>query len=204
MNIADRIQRLRKAKGIPQEELAEQLGVSRQAVSKWESGQSLPEIDKVLMLSEYFGVSTDYLLKGTEPLAEKHIHEKTNANIFVIVATALNFIGLLVSAAVWYEQQMPMALVIGLAFMAMGCLVYGVGMIGSSAETKPAAKRNFWTINIWILSFIPLAFVYNVLFTHSSAPYPLLGQPYAAFIGFWLVYFCLSLGVVLQMHRTKA
>lgn len=46
MNLADRIQSLRKAKGISQEELAEHVGVSRQAVSKWESGQSAPDLEK--------------------------------------------------------------------------------------------------------------------------------------------------------------
>ena len=67
MNISDRIQNLRKAKGISQEELADRIGVSRQAVSKWESEQSTPDIDKVILLSEYFQTTTDYLLKGIEP-----------------------------------------------------------------------------------------------------------------------------------------
>ena len=66
MNLADRIQSLKKIKGITQEALADTLGVSRQAVSKWESGQSEPETDKIIGLSEYFGVTTDYILKGTE------------------------------------------------------------------------------------------------------------------------------------------
>ena len=67
MNLADRILYLRKKKGISQEELAEQLLISRQAVSKWESGQSAPDLEKIVMLSDYFEVTTDYLLKGVEP-----------------------------------------------------------------------------------------------------------------------------------------
>ena len=62
MNIADRIQILRKSRGISQEELADKIGVSRQAVSKWESEQSTPDIDKIILLSDYFDVTTDYLL----------------------------------------------------------------------------------------------------------------------------------------------
>lgn len=54
---------LRKKKGWSQEELAEKLDISRQSVSKWESGQSIPDIDKIITLSGLFGVSTDYLLK---------------------------------------------------------------------------------------------------------------------------------------------
>lgn len=67
MNMADRIQHLRKTKGLSQEELADQVGVSRQAVSKWESGQSTPDLDKVVIMSDLFQVTTDYILKGTEP-----------------------------------------------------------------------------------------------------------------------------------------
>lgn len=54
MNIADRIQKLRKTKGISQEQLADVVGVSRQAVSKWESGQSIPDLEKVILMSDYF------------------------------------------------------------------------------------------------------------------------------------------------------
>ena len=64
MNVPERIQELRKQKGISQEELANELGVSRQAVSKWESGQSFPELDNIIALSDFFGVSADYILKG--------------------------------------------------------------------------------------------------------------------------------------------
>lgn len=67
MDLADRIQYLRKTKGLSQEELADKIGVSRQAVSKWESGQSTPDIEKIVILSELFAVTTDYLLKGVEP-----------------------------------------------------------------------------------------------------------------------------------------
>ncbi len=63
MIFADKLIQLRKKSGWSQEELAEQLGVSRQAVSKWEGAQSIPDLDKVLALSRVFGVTTDYLLK---------------------------------------------------------------------------------------------------------------------------------------------
>ena len=61
--IGNRIAELRRQNGMSQEELVDRLGISRQSVSKWESGQSQPEIEKLLQLSELFHVSTDYLLK---------------------------------------------------------------------------------------------------------------------------------------------
>ena len=63
MAISDKIQNLRKENGLSQEAFAEKLGVSRQSVSKWESGAAMPDIDKIVSISETFGVSTDYLLK---------------------------------------------------------------------------------------------------------------------------------------------
>ena len=63
MILADKIMNLRKKNGWSQEELAEKMQVSRQAVSKWEGAQTVPDIEKILMLSSLFGVTTDYLLK---------------------------------------------------------------------------------------------------------------------------------------------
>lgn len=62
MNIAEKIVLLRKKKGISQEELANKLNTSRQAVSKWENNQSTPDLEKLVALSKYFNVTTDYLL----------------------------------------------------------------------------------------------------------------------------------------------
>ncbi len=63
MILADKITNLRKKNGWSQEELAEKMQVSRQAVSKWESAQTVPDLEKILALSKLFGVTTDYLLK---------------------------------------------------------------------------------------------------------------------------------------------
>ena len=83
MILADKIIDLRKKNGWSQEELAEQLGVSRQSVSKWESGMSVPDLNKIIAMSELFGVSTDYLLgledtprldvSGLSPAAVGHL-----------------------------------------------------------------------------------------------------------------------------------
>ena len=79
MTIADRIQSLRKSKGMSQEELADKVGVSRQSVSKWESEQAAPDLVKIVIMSEIFEVTTDYLLKGIEPV--KSDDHKTMADV---------------------------------------------------------------------------------------------------------------------------
>lgn len=63
MILAEKIMKLRKQQGWSQEDLAIRLNVSRQSVSKWESGASIPDLNKILQLSELFSVSTDFLLK---------------------------------------------------------------------------------------------------------------------------------------------
>ena len=77
MIFADKLILLRKKAGWSQEELAEQMNVTRQSVSKWEGAQSVPDLDKMIRLSELFGVSTDYLLKDEIEQAE-HINSSND------------------------------------------------------------------------------------------------------------------------------
>lgn len=76
MKLAEKIFTLRKEKHFSQEQLAEKINVSRQSISKWESGQALPEIEKIIELSKIFQVTTDYLL-----LEDKNEPERTTITI---------------------------------------------------------------------------------------------------------------------------
>ena len=73
MKLHDKIYELRKKEGLSQEALAEKLGVSRQSVSKWETGEATPEVSKLLSLSKLFGVTTDYLLN--DEMEEENVSE---------------------------------------------------------------------------------------------------------------------------------
>lgn len=66
MEFSERLLTLRKGMDLTQEQLAEKINVSRQSVSKWESGQAVPELEKIVALSEVFDVTIDYLLKPSE------------------------------------------------------------------------------------------------------------------------------------------
>lgn len=76
MIFADKLIMLRKKAGWSQEELAEKMDVTRQSVSKWEGAQSIPDIEKIIRLSELFGVSTDYLLK--DEIEDKELNISSN------------------------------------------------------------------------------------------------------------------------------
>lgn len=108
MILADKIIRLRKKNGWSQEELADKMNVSRQAVSKWEAAQTTPDLEKILLLGNLFGVTTDYLLKdelvdeefveGVDEtpirkisLAEAtdYLEQRKNASVQIAIATLL-------------------------------------------------------------------------------------------------------------------
>lgn len=98
VDIAERLQALRKKAGYSQEQVAEMLGLSRQAISKWESGQGKPEIDNVIKLTEIYHVSADYILLGTENKEVKPTPEKKGLSIeyrkaigivMIVVGTAI-------------------------------------------------------------------------------------------------------------------
>lgn len=206
MNIADRIQHLRKTKGISQEALADQIGVSRQAVSKWESEQSTPDIEKIILLSEFFETTTDFLLKGIEPVQER----KYSASVFSIVGTILNAIGLVSAIVIWLERQMVFSVGIGLVVMLLGTGIFLTGQF-LEAKEKPRARRLFLLPNVWLLLFIPLSCCFNILdgllggFTARLAPIPMLGNSINAFLLYWVVYIavCIVLDILI-VKRSKA
>ena len=70
MTIGDRLLKLRKERNLSQEDLANELDVSRQTISKWETNQSMPDFDKIVPLCKYFGITTDELLTGDKDIME--------------------------------------------------------------------------------------------------------------------------------------
>lgn len=100
MKLSDKILRLRKQNGLSQEELAEKLNVSRQAISRWEVGSAQPDASNVLQLSKLFGVTADYLLNDDyesdhDVPAEKNTETTANQKIKKIIALCVSTFGLL-------------------------------------------------------------------------------------------------------------
>ncbi len=71
MSLPEKLYVLRKSRGLSQEALAEDLGVSRQAISKWENGSAVPESDKLIAIARYFSVSLDELIGGPPPVTQE-------------------------------------------------------------------------------------------------------------------------------------
>ncbi|HIY08986.1 MAG TPA: helix-turn-helix domain-containing protein [Firmicutes bacterium] len=207
MTIAERIQSLRKASGISQEELAERIGVSRQAVSKWEGGQSLPDLEKIILLSDQLETTTDYLLKGIPPAPEG----KRNRGPLLasIAGTILNGAGLIAAVAIWVERQTAYAVAIGLIAMLIGTGIFLLGQWPTGREQE-AARRSFLLPNLWILPFIPLSCLFNLLdgvmggFSGQLAPIPLLGNSLVSFSLYWILYLVFGIAATRALLKSAA
>jgi len=203
VNLADRIQTLRKAKGISQEELADQVGVSRQAVSKWESEQSTPDLEKIIAMSGFFGVTTDYLLKGIEPAADQtQKGREITSKVLYISSTTFVAIGLLCGFGEWNEEQSMEAVWGSMIIQAVGIAGYFIGKI-LSAEKAPFYAG--W-LNLIGVSFMPVSMlagaVSSLVFKQGwIAPYPVGGFHALTFcLAFFLV--C-AISLILLRKRTK-
>ena len=127
MILAEKIVQLRKQNGWSQEDLAQQLGVTRQSISKYESAQSIPDLDKILLLSQIFGVSTDFLMKDELELPTEAPSE-TNAKDSILrkvsLQDALDFL------QIKRENSLILSLGVMLCILSPICLI----LLASLAE----------------------------------------------------------------------
>ena len=98
--LSEKLYQLRKKSGLSQEQLAEQLNVSRQSISKWESGSAFPESEKLIIISNYFGVSVDYLLKDEVEDEVKTANNEAGKNPKMLVGLIICIAGI-VSMVLW-------------------------------------------------------------------------------------------------------
>ena len=99
MNFNEKLIKLRKERGLSQEELGAAVGVSRQTISKWELAQSYPDFQKLVLLSDYFKISLDTLVKDidVEDVRDKNLNEKQLSIIYKDITTAKKTVGTVVN-----------------------------------------------------------------------------------------------------------
>lgn len=155
MGLSDKILKLRKTQGLSQQELADQLGVSRQSISKWELDESQPDINNIITLSKVFGVSTDYLLND-----DIVSHEKDNAvcQKAFIIALLIVLFGVVCSQMLWKQYQDAISLMIGMFIQIVGIGIFEYFAI--SLHDNQIQKK-FWSINIWLVTLIPIQYFIN-------------------------------------------
>lgn len=196
MSFGEKLQTLRKAKGISQDQLAIHLNVSRQAISKWELGSSLPEVENIIEISRFFDVSIDYLLK--DDLQDKEEAEnkvkKTNAalssSVLLKLSTAFMVIGLLISFSTWYDHQTSEAIVSGMIVQIVGAVLYGIGKMLVKSTTHLFSSL----LNILLMTLIPASVLANLLSGGPLAPYPT--EKNAVLIFVFLVFVVLGISYI--------
>jgi transcriptional regulator with XRE-family HTH domain len=199
MMLNEKIHQLRKGKGLSQEELASQLTVSRQAISKWELGESVPDTENVVQLSKIFGVSTDYLLndeyesdkdipavkENSETIKIEHRNNvMLSGFLFALVAA------LVVSTIVWVEQWEIRSAVSGVCFLVIlavcVCLEFLYLSKFSSKKQANAKRIKLYSIGVWFILPIPVWAVVHQATFYYLRPF-LYGTQYLVFIAMYAI-----------------
>lgn len=164
MILADKLIRLRKKNGWSQEELAEKMNVSRQAVSKWEGAQTIPDLEKILMLGELFGVTTDYLLKD-EIENEDYTDGISNPGIRKIT---------LAEANEYLELRKSAAKRIAIATMLCIVSIIPLLLLGVASENSAFFLSEESACGIGLVAMFPIVAIAVAIFIRvgfASAPY---------------------------------
>jgi transcriptional regulator with XRE-family HTH domain len=189
MEFNEKIQELRKQKGLTQEELAEALFVSRTAVSKWESGRGYPNIDSLKALAKFFGVTVDELLSGDELLsiAEEDTRAKENhmrdlvfglLDCSVAMLFVLPFFGQRVNGVIQEVSLLALTEVAPYLRMAYILAVIGMAAVGVFTLALQNTCSAFWVryksrlslllnvmgVLLFIISLQPYGAVYLFIF----------------------------------------
>ena len=145
MTIGERLYNLRKEKNLSQEELANELDVSRQSVSKWETNQSTPDFDKIVALSEYFGITTDELLTGKKDIVEaKEIDTKSKYARNLAVAIGLyifSVVSIILFAAGFDKPIIGICIFFTIIAVATGLIIYNSIMYGKKIKNEKEEKE---------------------------------------------------------------
>lgn len=146
MILADKIIKLRKQFGWSQEDLAEKMNVSRQSVSKWESTNSIPDLNRIIMLGEIFGVSTDFLLKDEVEAVDSLSEGMEPGLIQISLEQALKYV----------ENKMEVASLIAKGVVLSVCSVIPLFFLLAIAETEPLNLTTDIAVVIGIVSILAM------------------------------------------------
>ena len=163
MKLEEKIVRLRKERGWSQEELADRLDVSRQSVSKWEMGTSVPELDKIIAMGELFSVSLDYLLKEDAPVTETPPDDRVRVERDTVDAY------LALAPAAYARIALAVSLCILSPVLLLFLLSFSLDELSSLSETAAVA----WGVTV-LLALVAFAVVIFIRYGMELTPYEYL------------------------------
>lgn len=177
MKLGEKLQKLRKRSGLSQEQLAARLTVSRQAVSKWELDETVPDTENVVQLSRLFGVSCDYLLReeaddpgavpppqdALQPAApgETHLDGRGWIHNAFVLSLGVCAVGMVLVVSNWMMFDARSVLV-GFAIQIIGLVMFELAT-PRMGEERAAARQKFYAIACWMVTPVPAMGLYQVL-----------------------------------------
>lgn len=205
MKLPDKIVGLRKSNGMSQEDLAEKLDVSRQAISRWESGAAMPDANNILQLSKLFGVTTDYLLnddyQSDNDLPKvKEVQNDNLGQIMIYLVTLEVMILLMQFMTTFILQNVFFAFLSFLPFVAaIGGFEYAYQKkVSSATEKTKNFRRKFYKISAWLGLYFPIRFVISMLAKLYPRPYSVLLLEVIVLV----VYICAATSVNLSIDKS--
>lgn len=181
MQLSDKIVGLRKSNGMSQEELAEKLNISRQAISRWEKGSALPDATNILQLSKLFGVTTDYLLNddytSDNDLPKiKEIKDDNTKQILILLVTLEIIVLLMQYMTTIILQSVFFGFLSFIPFVAVvGGFEYAYQKKTSEANERTAFfRKRFYKISAWLGLYFPIRFLTTILMSFYPRPYSTL------------------------------
>ena len=211
MTFGEKLQQLRRRQGWSQEELAARIPISRQAVSKWESGSAMPDTENVVAISRLFGVSTDYLLhddyagdqdipavKDREAALKKR-HNRDMAMMVLIGIQALAFFWQLAGSLIYQNHLIPL---LGMTAHILTIIGFEAGFRYRRNEADEEAlsyRRTFYRVGVWLVSLFPCAAATRVFWSFYPRPHYELTERLSPL----LLYLPLCLAVTLLLRPKR-
>lgn len=172
MNIGEKIYNLRKKKNLSQEDLASILNVSRQTISKWETGESNPDIDKIVPLCNFFEISTDEFLKGRDIVYERKLSKEKKKNKALTFSLCLIIFGIMIILTMLLEELdinegiIGSIIMFGLVLIGLLLIYYFMSKESEKKEDKQGKIMNKiiflgTTIIYFLVSFIWNSWAYS-------------------------------------------
>ena len=195
MLLGEKLKKLRKDRGLSQEQLADQLNVSRQAISKWELGESIPDTENLILLSKFYGVSIDYLLLNELNISsELETKRSPSLPIFIFGMSAL-IIGLILSIVLWCTYQSILMASIGLIIQIISVTV----VLIKQSELSSQLQRLFLMSSVWMI-FPFICFYIGSLMMNF---YPVSRSAMLDFIVEFIFYLVVCTGITVTLKKVS-
>ena len=195
MLLGEKLRKLRIARQLSQEQLAEKLQVSRQAISKWELGESMPDTENLILLSKFYGVSIDYLLLNELNISSELETKRSRSFPIFIFGMGGLVIGLILSIVLWCTYQSILMASIGLIIQIISVTV----VLIKQSELSSQLQRLFLMISAWMI-FPFICFYIGSLMMNF---YPVSRSAMLDFIVEFIFYLVVCTGITVTLKKVR-